>query len=104
MAFTITIIGTGLIGGSLGLALRRNKAAVEIIGHNRHYEAAAEAQKRGAVDRAEWNLPASVEKADLVILATPVGQIRELLGQIAPFLPQRCVVTDVAGTKEKVME
>lgn len=100
----ITIIGLGLIGGSLGLALHRSKINAEIIGHDLDHSVAQKARRLGAIDRAEWNLPASVEKSELVILATPVGEMEKLLAQIAQVLPQNCFVTDVASTKQKVIE
>ncbi len=104
MAMRITIIGLGLIGGSLGMALRRAKVATEIVGYNRSHENAGKARQRGAIDRAEWNLPAAVSKSDVVIIATQVGEVETIFRQIAEHLPQGCVVTDVAGTKRKVME
>ncbi|MBI2955098.1 MAG: prephenate dehydrogenase/arogenate dehydrogenase family protein [Chloroflexi bacterium] len=100
----ITIIGLGLIGGSLGLAIRRSDIAEEVIGHNRSYSAARRAQQRGAIDRAEHNLPAAVEQADLVIVATPAGTVKSIFSQIAPYLPPHCVVSDVASTKKQVVD
>jgi prephenate dehydrogenase len=101
----ITIIGTGLIGGSIGLALRAaNLQGVEIVGHDRERGNAAEAQKRGAIDRAEHNLPRSVEGAGMVIIATPVLAVRETMVLIAPDLGEGAVVTDTASTKAHVMK
>ncbi|MCL4459001.1 MAG: prephenate dehydrogenase/arogenate dehydrogenase family protein [Chloroflexi bacterium] len=99
----ITIIGLGLIGGSLGLALQRTKLGYEIIGHDLDPGTAAEARKRGAIDKAEWNLPAAVSKATLVIIATPVGAVKDTLRDIATYLPRGCVVTDTASTKQQVL-
>lgn len=99
----VTIIGLGLIGGSLGLALRRSKVAKAVIGHDENHSAARKARQLGAIDRAEWNLPAAVEKADVVIIATPVGEIKDVFSHIAPHLAPRCVVSDVASTKKQVV-
>ncbi len=100
----MTIIGLGLIGGSLGLALKKNKLeGLEVIGHDKDHEVAGKAQRRGAVDRAEWNLPRAVEKANIVVVATPVQAIGEVLGQIAPHLEPGVVVTDTGSTKAQVM-
>jgi prephenate dehydrogenase len=100
----ITIIGLGLIGGSLGLAI---KAAglpdVEIVGHSRRRETMNKARKLGAVDRVEHNLPRAVERAGIVIIATPILTVREIMEQIAPHLPDGCIVTDVASTKEQIL-
>ena len=101
----ITIIGLGLIGGSLGLAL---KAAglpdVEVVGHDRERGAESKARKMGAIDTAEHNLPRAVEGAGMVIIATPILAVREVLEQIAPDLREGAVVTDTASTKERVLE
>ncbi|MBI4318809.1 MAG: prephenate dehydrogenase/arogenate dehydrogenase family protein [Chloroflexi bacterium] len=99
----ITIIGLGLIGGSLGMALRRARLGPEIVGHDLRHEIANKARQRGAIDRAEWNLPAAVEKAKLVVIATPVGAIETIFRQVAPYLPEGGIVTDVGGTKEHVL-
>lgn len=99
----ITIIGLGLIGGSLGLALKRARVDAIIVGHDLNFESANKAKRRGAIDQAEWNLPRAVEGADLVILAVPVGAVKTLLSQIADHLKTGCVVTDVSSTKEQVV-
>ncbi|MBI2938859.1 MAG: prephenate dehydrogenase/arogenate dehydrogenase family protein [Chloroflexi bacterium] len=103
MTLRVTIIGLGLIGGSIGLALRQGKADAEIAGHTRNFDRARLAQKRGAIDRAEWNLPAAVERADLVVVATPAAAVREVFAHIAPHLRAGAVVTDVASTKQQVL-
>lgn len=101
----ITIIGLGLIGGSLGLAL---KAAglpdVEVVGHDRERGAESKARKMGAIDTAEHNLPRAVEGAGMVIIATPILAVREVLEQIAPHVREGAVVTDTGSTKERVLE
>ncbi len=99
----ITIVGLGLIGGSMGLALKRAKG-MEIIGYARKPQVASRARQLGAVDETAGSLTAAVEKANIVIIATPALAIREVLGQIARHLPRNCVVTDTASTKEAVME
>ncbi len=101
----ITIIGLGLIGGSLGLAIKAARLPeVEVVGHSRRRESANKARKIGAIDRAEHNLPRAVERAGIVIIATPILAIREVMEQIAPHLPEGCVVTDTGSTKERIME
>lgn len=98
----ITIVGLGLIGTSLGLALRQVKGELEVVGHDRDPNAAAAAKRRGAVDRTEWNLPRACEGASLIILAIPFGEIRESLAVIAPDLSPGTVVTDTANLKAPV--
>ncbi len=101
----IAIIGLGLIGGSLGLALKAaGLPEVEVIGHDQFRDVANKARKLGAIDRAEHNLPKAVERAGMVIIATPVLAVREVMQQIAPHLPDGCVVTDTGSTKERIIE
>jgi prephenate dehydrogenase len=99
----ITIIGLGQIGASIGLALRQAEVASLVVGHDRQRQVGNEAKRLGAVDREYWNLPASVEHADLVILAMPLGAIRETLETIGQDLHPGCVVVDTASLKGPVM-
>lgn len=101
----ITIIGLGLIGGSLGLAWKETGGKErEITGYFRRADAAKEALRRGAVDKAETNLADSVKKAEVVVIATPPLVVEEMLKGIASFLPPKCLVTDVASTKAQIMK
>lgn len=99
----VSIIGTGTIGTSLGLALKNSQASVEIVGHDREHHRAGEARKMGALDQTHWNLHAAVEGADLVILATPLNEISETLAHIAEDLRPDAVVLDVAEVKTPVL-
>jgi prephenate dehydrogenase len=100
----VAIIGLGLIGGSIGLALKQlAKPDWQIIGYARRPEVTSKALSSGIVDRIERSIAETVKKADLVIIATPVLTIREILSQIADYLPRGCVVTDTASTKVEVM-
>jgi prephenate dehydrogenase len=100
----ITIIGLGLIGGSLGLALKAaGLNGVEIVGHDRDHGTENQAKRIGAIDRGEHNLPRAVEGASMVIIATPVLAVREIMEQIAPELSEGSIVTDTASTKADVM-
>ena len=98
----VAIIGTGLIGGSLGMALRQS-GRYEVIGHDLDHERASKARKLGALDMATWNLPRAVEGADLVVIATPPGAVRSVLKDIASLLTTETVVTDTASVKEQVL-
>ena len=101
----VTIIGLGLIGGSIGFALRRGKkSSWEIVGHSRRRETVDRAVSLGAIERGETNLKAAVGRAELVIIATPVLTVKEVFSRIAPHLPASCIVTDTASTKVQVME
>jgi prephenate dehydrogenase len=104
MAKRIAIVGLGLIGGSMGLALKRaGQEGPELVGYARRPETAERARRLGAIDRAESSLEAAVDGADLVILAVPIMSIKEILSQIAPHLAAGAVVTDVASTKLQVL-
>ncbi len=99
----IAIIGTGLIGGSLGLALKKAKTKAEIVGCSRDYRNAQRARKIGALDKAVRNPVDAVQGADLVVVATPPLKVRDIFQEIAPHLKEDCVVTDVTSTKAQVM-
>lgn len=99
----IAIIGLGLIGGSLGLALHKAKAAQQIVGHDKGKGVSDRARKIGAIDASYSTLADTVRGADLVIFATPVGAMRALLQSSAPHLAPEAVVTDVASTKAQVI-
>ena len=100
----ITIIGLGLIGGSVGLALRRAEASFEVVGFARRPEVASRALELGAVDRTEGSLISAVKDADLVLIATPTMAIKEILAEIGGSLREGSIVTDAASTKAKVMD
>ncbi|OGO57916.1 MAG: hypothetical protein A2025_01375 [Chloroflexi bacterium RBG_19FT_COMBO_47_15] len=100
----LAIIGLGLIGGSLGLALKQaNWRQAEVVGYVRRHEAGSLALKLGAVDKVESNLSETVKGANIIIIATPVLTIRDILSQIAPDLSDDSIVTDTASTKLQVM-
>lgn len=98
----ITIIGTGLIGGSFALAARKNGFRGPILGCDRE-GVLAEAKSRGAIDRGLSDPVAACEGSDLILLATPVGAILELLPKIAPRLSPGALVTDVGSTKAEIV-
>jgi prephenate dehydrogenase len=101
----ITIIGTGLIGSSIGLALKKSHIKnLQIMGHDREPTNASAARKRGAVDETSFNLPSSVRGAKLVIIATPVLAIRDVMEVIGPDLEPGTLVTDTGSTKSQVLK
>ena len=99
----ITIVGTGLIGGSLALALKKNGFGGAIVGHDKPAVLAA-ALERGVVDRAENDLALAAANSDVVVLATPVGTILSQFEAIAPTLPATTLITDTGSTKQKLVE
>jgi prephenate dehydrogenase len=99
----ITIVGLGLIGGSIGLALRQTGNDYQVVGHDRDHVVAGQARKLGAVSKTEWNLISACEEADLIIIATPVVAVKETLTAIASYLKPGCLVTDTASIKGPVV-
>jgi len=98
----VVIFGTGLIGGSLGFALKRKGLARQITGFSRHKRNAELARKVGAIDRVAVSLD-QVQDADLVILAAPVEAIINIAPELAKRLKKGCLVIDVGSTKEKIV-
>jgi len=74
----ISIIGAGLLGGSLGLAIRQRQVSAKVHAYVRRPESVAECQRLGVAQFATQNMREAVERADLVILCTPLSQMREL--------------------------
>jgi prephenate dehydrogenase len=99
----ITIIGTGLIGGSLGLALKANGFSGKIVGCDR-VPVLDKAHDKGAIDSAQTNPFDAVHGSQVVVLATPVGAILDLITQLAPGLPADTLLTDVGSTKVEVVK
>jgi prephenate dehydrogenase len=98
----IAIIGLGLIGGSLGLALKRaNIANLEVAGYDE--KGTSRARKLAAIDREERSAARAVEGAALTVIAVPISQLRSVLEDIAPVLAEGAVVTDTASTKREVI-
>ncbi len=104
----IAIIGLGLIGASLGMALRNADpkesplGAVEVIGFDREPRVIREARGRLAIDREARTLAEAVREAQMVVVATPVRAMQEVFRELAALLPAGVVVTDVASTKAQV--
>lgn len=100
----VAILGTGLIGTSIGLRLRHNGAKdVEIVGHDRYNDFAGQAKKQGAFDRVESDPREAVRDAGLVILSAPVLANHKLMGEIASSLAPNAIVTDTGSTKAETL-
>ena len=103
MIETIAILGTGLIGGSMGLTWRQQKPSCTIIGYDRP-EVLEQAAERGAITDKAADPAAAAKRADLVVLATPIGAVLQLMETIAPHLEPGTIVTDVASVKGPVID
>jgi len=97
----VAVIGTGLIGGSIALAIKKRRLADEVIGVSRHKSTLLLAKKIHAIDRGSEDINI-IKGADLVILATPVSTILALAPKIAGIIKKECIVTDVGSTKQEI--
>jgi len=97
------IIGTGLIGGSLALAMRKYGWPGEIAGFDEDTESLKEALRSKALDRTATSAAELARQADLLVLAVPVRAIAPLLEYVAPFLREGALVIDVGSTKSGIM-
>ncbi|MDA8876800.1 prephenate dehydrogenase/arogenate dehydrogenase family protein [Candidatus Thioglobus sp.] len=98
----ITIIGVGLIGGSLAKAIKENNLAKVVFGFGRDLNRLEEAQKANVIDQFSTNLKDAINNSDIVIIATPVGSFQEILSEIKPFLTSKIVISDVGSTKTNI--
>jgi prephenate dehydrogenase len=103
MALHLTIVGLGVIGTSLGLALKKTKVAFEVVGHDKDHDAARAALKSGAVSRTDWNLIGACDGADLIVISTPLSAIKDTLSALRHDLKAGTVVTDTASLKSPVL-
>ena len=99
----ITIVGTGLIGGSLALALGKQGFGGEIVGCDKR-SVLDTAVERHVLDRGEADLERAVVGSDVIVLATPVGTILSQFEAIAPTLPPTTLIADTGSTKQKFVE
>ncbi len=100
---SVAIIGVGLLGGSLGLAIKACDCEVRIVGIGHRRASLDEALEIGAIDAASLDAAEGVRGAELVVLCTPVGLFAELLRRIEPSLDEGAIVTDVGSTKATVV-
>ena len=101
----LAIIGTGLIGASIGLGLKATEGteSIEIVGFDTSREREREAERRDAIDRRASSLGSAVQGAALVVISTPVLATREVMEEIASALPVGAIVTDTCSTKTQVL-
>ncbi|HEY8667957.1 MAG TPA: prephenate dehydrogenase [Tepidisphaeraceae bacterium] len=99
----LSILGVGLLGGSIGLAVRSRIRACRVIGYGHRSTTLANAQQSGAIDEAYEKVDDAVRGSDLIILCTPVGTFSTILPQIAATARPGSIVTDVGSTKRTVV-
>jgi prephenate dehydrogenase len=100
---TVAIVGVGLIGGSIGLALRRRGLAERVVGIGRRETSLDTARRVGAIDAATTDLAEGVAEADLVVVCSPVGRIVEHVRRSAEHCPENTLITDAGSTKQSIV-
>ncbi|MEW6156786.1 MAG: prephenate dehydrogenase/arogenate dehydrogenase family protein [Verrucomicrobiota bacterium] len=100
----ITLIGVGLLGGSLGLAARERALARHIEGFVRRDSSVIECERLGVVHRATRNLAQAVENADLIVLCTPLAQMKGLAREMCGAIKPGAIITDVGSVKASVVQ
>ncbi len=101
---TVAIVGVGLIGGSLGMALKSRSLARRVIGVGRSEQKLMRAKILGAIDEYSLDFETGAADADLVVICTPVRLIVPTLERMSDSLKAGCVVTDVGSTKREVVQ
>ncbi len=100
----LAILGVGLIGGSLALALKKQGAVERVVGWSRREATLRKALELGVIDRAEPDPGDAIRGAEIAVLGVPVGAMESLFRQLAPHLGKETVITDVGSTKGSVVE
>ena len=101
---SVSIVGVGLLGGSIGLAIRAAGVQAERVGLGRRRSSINRALRVGAVDVGTLSPKRGLGGADLAIVATPIGRFEAVFRQLADHLPDGAVVTDVGSTKQYVLD
>jgi prephenate dehydrogenase len=101
---TVAIIGVGLIGGSIGLALRSRKLAAQVIGVGRNTHALDQAVQLGAIHSSTTDLEAGVKGAEIVVVCTPVDRVADDVCRAAESAPADALITDAGSSKRKLIE
>ncbi len=100
----VAIVGVGLIGGSIGMALRQRNLAGRVVGIGRRQVSLRIARRVGAVNNTTVDLAKGVADADLVVVCTPVGRIVEDVRAVAEHAPEGTLITDVGSTKREIVD
>jgi prephenate dehydrogenase len=100
----VVIVGVGLIGGSIGLTLRARGLAARVVGVGRNTRTLDQARVQGAIDIATTNLAEGIERAEVVVICTPVSRIPGDVRRVAEEAPPDALITDAGSTKRRIVE
>jgi prephenate dehydrogenase len=101
---TLTIVGVGLLGGSLALAARKRKLAATVIGVGRNIDRLEPARAKGVIDEVATDLTDAARRSDMMIFCSPVDQIASQVLRAAQNCSPSCLLTDVGSTKRRIVE
>ena len=99
----ITIIGVGLIGGSLARSLKERNLAKVVFGYGRDQARLKSAQKLNVIDQFSTSIEEAIVGAEIIVVATPVGTFQSILGEIEPLITENVIITDVGSTKSDIV-
>ena len=100
----ITIIGVGLIGGSLAKALKEKNLAKTVFGYGRDRSRLEEAKKSNIIDDYSTQIEEAVNHADIIVIATPVGTFRNIFSKVKPLITDDVIISDVGSTKTNIVD
>ena len=100
----ITIVGVGLIGGSLARALKENNLAKTVFGYGRDRSRLDDAKKSNIIDDYSTQIEEAVNHADIIVIATPVGTFRNIFNEVKPLIANDVIISDVGSTKTNIVD
>ncbi|NLG51102.1 MAG: prephenate dehydrogenase, partial [Chloroflexi bacterium] len=100
----LTIVGLGVVGTSLGMALKATDAGIVVMGHDPEAANVKRAKKLGAIDKSHWNLIGACEEADLLVFDLPLAEVEKTLAALQGYLKESTVIIDMAPVKKPVFE
>lgn len=100
----MAVVGLGLIGGSLAKAVKEKRLVGDVLGIGRSEQRLEHARELGIIDRYSVQMDEVLGEADLIVVATPVGVIVDLIRKMMPFLKKGTIITDVGSVKKKIVE
>ena len=100
----ITIVGVGLIGGSLARALKEKNLAKTVFGYGRDRSRLEEAKKSNIIDDYSTQIEEAINHADIIVIATPVGTFRNIFSEVKPLIVDDVIISDVGSTKTNIVD